>query len=43
MGYSTVSAEMEINQLTLDGSSKLAQNMQTWLGLSLFAGEKKRV
>jgi len=43
MGYSTVSTAVKINQLTLDGNSTLAQNMQTWLGLSPFASEKNRL
>jgi DNA-binding HxlR family transcriptional regulator len=43
MGYSTLSAEIKIDQLTLEGNSVMAQNMHFWLGLSPFAGEKKRV
>lgn len=43
MGLSTVSTELGKNSLALDGCQKLTSNMQTWLGLSPFAVEKKRV
>ncbi|MEX1035727.1 MAG: helix-turn-helix domain-containing protein [Sneathiella sp.] len=43
MGYSTVSAERKKDSLVLEGDRQLADNMQTWLGLSPFAAEKKRV
>ncbi|MCF8468660.1 MAG: helix-turn-helix transcriptional regulator [Sneathiella sp.] len=43
MGFSTVSSERKKESLVLEGDSKLARNMQTWLGLSHFAVEKKRV
>ena len=43
MGFSTVAAERKQDSLALEGSRQLADNMQTWLGLSHFAAEKKRV
>ncbi len=43
MGFSTVRAEQRGGNLTLDGDMSLAETMQTWLGLSHFAAEKKRI
>jgi hypothetical protein len=33
----------ERKRVKLDGDRRLAKTMQTWLGLSPFAAEKKRV
>jgi len=41
MGLTTVSKER--THLSLDGDRGLAKTMQTWLGLSPFSAEKKRV
>jgi len=41
MGLTTVAKER--NHLALDGNKRLGKTMQTWLGLSPFAAEKKRV
>lgn len=43
MGLSTVEAEQKSKTLTLDGTPALAKKMQTWLGLSPFASEAKRI
>lgn len=43
MGLSTVAAEVEAGNLELTGDPRLADQMQSWLGLSPFAAEKKRV
>lgn len=43
MGLSSVAAEVEAGALRLTGDERLADRMQSWLGLSPFAGEKKRV
>ncbi|MFT5488765.1 MAG: DNA-binding HxlR family transcriptional regulator [Alphaproteobacteria bacterium] len=43
MGLSTVKSEQRDKNLDLDGDKALAGNMQTWLGLSPFAVERKRV
>lgn len=43
MGVTTVAVARDDNLLTLVGDDKLSQSMQTWLGLSPFAVEKKRV
>ena len=43
MGFSTVKTEQRGGKLTLDGDPSLAETMQTWLGLSHFAAEKKRI
>lgn len=43
MGMETVAAAKAAGRLTLTGDRKLASGMQTWLGLSKFAGEKRRV
>ena len=43
MGISTVKSEQADRALALDGDPKLAKKMQTWLGLSPFAKERKRV
>jgi hypothetical protein len=40
MGVTTVERERE--RFTLNGDPKMAVTMQTWLGLSPFAVEKKR-
>jgi hypothetical protein len=41
MGITTV--EKERDRITLTGDLKIARTMQTWLGLSPFAVEPKRV
>jgi len=41
MGLTTVSGEA--GKITIDGDPALRRSMQTWLGLSPFAGERKRV
>ncbi len=41
MGLETVRAAVTRKRLILTGSQKLASAMQTWLGLSPFAGERK--
>ena len=43
MGLTTVRAEVQAGRLKLTGTSDLKRSMQTWLGLSPFAKEKKRV
>jgi DNA-binding HxlR family transcriptional regulator len=43
MGLSTVKSEQRNKAMALDGDRALAKNMQTWLGLSPFAVERKRV
>lgn len=43
MGLSTVKSEQRNKAMALDGDLALAKNMQTWLGLSPFAVERKRV
>lgn len=43
LGLSTVRAEQKKQTLALDGDKALARRMQTWLGLSPFAVEPKRV
>ncbi|WP_193370279.1 winged helix-turn-helix transcriptional regulator [Pelagibius marinus] len=43
LGLSTVKDEQEKQTLALDGDRMLAREMQTWLGLSPFATERKRV
>jgi DNA-binding HxlR family transcriptional regulator len=43
MGLTTVRAEVQAGRLKLTGDSDLKRSMQTWLGLSPFAKEKKRV
>ncbi len=43
MGFSTVATERKTQCLVLEGDPGLAKNMQTWLGLSPFASEKKRI
>ena len=43
MGLSTVKAEQKNGWLHLDGDADLAERMQTWLGLSPFAAEAKRI
>ena len=42
MGLSTVAQETGAGVMQLDGAPGLIRNMQTWLGLSPFAVEKKR-
>lgn len=41
MGLTTVSKERD--RIEMEGDRKIARSMQTWLGLSPFATEKKRV
>ncbi len=43
MGVAKVKQEVDSGSLVLTGNSNLARCMQTWLGLSPFAVEKKRV
>jgi CubicO group peptidase (beta-lactamase class C family) len=43
MGVSKVKQEIEVGSLVLTGNRGLARRMQTWLGLSPFAVEPKRV
>ncbi len=43
MGLDTVRAAQADQRLMLIGDKKLAADMQNWLGLSYFAGERKRV
>jgi len=43
MGYETVRAAVRDERVKLTGDRKLAADMQTWLGLSPFAKEKKLV
>jgi DNA-binding HxlR family transcriptional regulator len=43
MGLTTVRAEVQAGHLKLTGDIDLKRSMQTWLGLSPFAKEKKRV
>ena len=43
MGLSTVKSELRTKKLTLDGDAELIEKLQTWLGLSPFAAERKRV
>jgi len=40
MGLTTM--QKELGNIALTGNRKIAGNMQTWLGLSPFAGERKR-
>jgi DNA-binding HxlR family transcriptional regulator len=43
MGFTTVAKEVEAGNLELIGDPGVAKSMQTWLGLSPFAKEKRRV
>ena len=43
MGLATVRSELESGRLKLTGETALKRSMQTWLGLSPFAKERKRV
>jgi DNA-binding HxlR family transcriptional regulator len=43
MGIATVKEENAKGNITIDGSSAIAQTMQDWLGLSPFAKEKSRL
>ena len=43
MGLSKVKQEVNAGSLVLTGNRELARRMQTWLGLSPFAVEPKRV
>lgn len=43
MGLATVRGELDRGRLKLTGDAALKRSMQTWLGLSPFAKEKKRV
>jgi DNA-binding HxlR family transcriptional regulator len=42
MGLSTVKSQIEQDTVRLDGDQAISSQMQTWLGLSHFAGERKR-
>lgn len=42
MGLDTVRNAQGAGRIFLTGDRKLAENMQAWLGLSPFAGERKR-
>ncbi len=42
MGLSTVQKEIDAGQIELIGDKSLAQSMQQWLGLSVFAKENRR-
>ena len=41
MGFETVRAALRAQKILLTGERSLASNMQTWLGLSVFAKERK--
>jgi DNA-binding HxlR family transcriptional regulator len=43
MGIATLKAETEAGNIELVGDKALARSMQSWLGLSSFAGEKSRL
>jgi hypothetical protein len=43
MGLAMVRAEVQAGRLTLTGDPDLKRSMQTWLGLSPFAKERKLV
>ena len=43
MGLDTVRAAVDEDRMVLSGDQQLAASMQTWLGLSPFAPERKRV
>lgn len=43
LGYDTVRAAVRDERVVLTGNRKLGQDMQTWLGLSPFAKQKKMV
>ncbi len=43
MGVSRVQREIDAGNLALEGDPQVASAMQRWLGLSSFAGEKRRV
>ena len=43
MGLTTVRSELAAGRLELTGDAALKRTIQTWLGLSPFAKEKKRV
>lgn len=43
MGLTTVRREIDAGRLELSGDAGLRHSMQKWLGLSPFAGERKRV
>jgi DNA-binding HxlR family transcriptional regulator len=42
MGHSEVAGEVEAGRIVLTGDAELCRTMQSWLGLSIFAGEKSR-
>jgi hypothetical protein len=42
MGLTTVQAAADQGRVRAEGDRRLAQAMEAWLGLSPFAGEKKR-
>ena len=43
MGIASVRDEVAAGRLELLGDPAIARSMQFWLGLSVFAGEKRRV
>ncbi len=43
MGIATVAEEEAAGRMTIDGDPRIARHMQSWLGLSPFAGERRRV
>jgi hypothetical protein len=43
MGISAIRQEVEAGRLELVGDAQVARTMQQWLGLSVFAGEQRRV
>jgi DNA-binding HxlR family transcriptional regulator len=43
MGLSGVKKEIDAGTIQLDGDRDIAKSMQQWLGLSMFAGEPRRV
>lgn len=42
MGLTTVADERSAERLVLAGDRRISEEMQVWLGLSVFSGEKKR-
>lgn len=43
MGIAAVAEETAAGRMAIDGDPKVARQMQSWLGLSPFAGERRRV
>jgi hypothetical protein len=43
MGIAKLASEVDAGRIELDGDPKIAGAMQTWLGLSPFAKEQRRV